>query len=58
MRGTGWIFAWYLPGDDSDLGAGLFLVHGRIQEFYDTEGSFVRATFSGTAIDVCEALGD
>ena len=36
--GTGWIFAWYLPGDDSDLGAGLFLLHGRITETYDSEG--------------------
>jgi hypothetical protein len=56
--GTGWIFAWYLPGDDSDLGAGLFLVHGRITETYDSEGTFVNATFTGTSIDVCEALGD
>jgi hypothetical protein len=58
VAGTGWIFAWYLPGDDSDLGAGLFLVHGRITETYDSAGTFVNATFSGTSIDVCEALGD
>jgi hypothetical protein len=58
VAGTGWIFVWYLPGDDSDLGPGLFLVHGRATETYDTEGAFVNATFTGTAIDVCEALGD
>ena len=58
VTGTGWFFAWYLPGDDSDLGPGVFLTHGRIQETYDSSGTFVSATFSGTAIDVCEALGD
>ena len=58
VAGTGWIFVWYLPGDDSDVGPGLFLVHGRATETYDTEGTFVKATFTGTAMDVCEALGD
>ena len=56
--GTGLLFAWYLPGDDSQLGPGLFLVNGRVREVYDTDGNFVSATFSGKAIDVCEALGD
>ena len=54
--GTGLLFAWYLPGDDSELGAGLFLVNGRVREVYDTDGTFVSSTFSGSAIDVCEAL--
>jgi hypothetical protein len=53
---TGLFFAWYLPGDDSDLGPGLWLVNGRAREVYDSEGNFVSATFTGTAIDVCEAL--
>ena len=58
VTGTGWFFAWYLPGDDADLGPGVFLTQGRIQETYDSTGAFVSATFRGTAIDVCEALGD
>ena len=53
---TGLFFAWYLPGDDSELGPGVFLANGRGSEVYDAEGNFVSATFRGTAIDVCEAL--
>ena len=58
VTGTGWFFVWYLPGDDSDLGPGVFLTQGRVTETYDSTGTFVSATFRGTAIDVCEALGD
>ena len=56
--GTGVLFAWYEEGVDSELGSGLFLVSGRVRETYDSDGNFVSSTFSGTAIDVCEALGD
>ena len=58
VDGRGLFFAWYLPGDDSDLGPGLWLVRGHGQEVYDADGNFVRATFSGMAIDACAALGD
>ena len=57
VQGTGLLFVWYLPGDDSDLAPGLWLVHGRATETYAPDGSFIRATFSGHAIDVCAALG-
>ena len=53
---TGLIFAWYLPGDDSELGAGLFLVNGHAQERYAPDGTFLSATFDGRATNVCEAL--
>jgi hypothetical protein len=55
-RATGLVFAWYLPGDDSPLGPGLWLVNGRVTETYGTDGGFLHATFSGTAIDACAAL--
>ena len=58
VTGSGWFFVWYLPGDDSDLGPGVFLTQGRVQETYDSTGTFVSATFRGKAIDVCAALGD
>ena len=58
VTGTGTLFAWYLPGDDSDLGPGLFLIRGRIQEVYDADGNFVSSRFKGNSLDVCEALGD
>lgn len=57
VQGTGLIFAWYVPGDDSDLGPGLWLVNGRVTETYGPDGTFIRATFSGHALDVCAALG-
>jgi hypothetical protein len=53
---TGLNFAWYLPGDDSELGAGLFLVDGHAQEHYAADGTFLYATFDGHATDVCAAL--
>ena len=52
----GLVFAWYLPGDDSELGAGLFLVNGHAQEHYAADGTFLSATFDGRATDVCAAL--
>ncbi len=57
VQGTGFLFAWYAEGDDSDLPAGLWLVHGRVTETYAADGTFIRATFSGNAIDACEAIG-
>jgi len=50
------ILAWYFPGDDSELGPGLFDVNGHVTEWYAPDGSFIRATFHGKAIDVCAAL--
>jgi hypothetical protein len=55
---SGLVFAWYLPGDDSELGAGLFLVNGHAQERYAADGTFLSATFDGRATNVCEALAD
>ena len=58
VTGTGWIFVWYLPADDADVGPGLFLIHGRVQERYASDGTFVSSRTTGNALDVCEALGD
>jgi hypothetical protein len=52
----GLVFAWYLPGDDSELGTGLFLLNGHAQEVYGPDGTFLNATFDGRATNVCEAL--
>ncbi len=56
VQATGLVFAWYLPGDESTLGAGLWLVNGRVVETYAADGSFISGTFSGTAIDACAAI--
>jgi hypothetical protein len=50
------IIAWYFPGDDSDLGPGLWDIDGHLTEWYAADDSFLRATFSGAATDVCAAL--
>jgi hypothetical protein len=47
---------WYLPGDDSELGAGLFQINGHATEWYAADGAFIRATYSGKATDLCAAL--
>jgi hypothetical protein len=49
--------AWYYPGDDSDLAPGLYQLSGHATEWYAPDGGFIRATFSGTAVDLCAALG-
>jgi hypothetical protein len=53
--GTGFV-AWYLEGDNSELGPGLFHVSGHVTEWYDSDGTLIRATFRGTATNLCEAL--
>lgn len=50
------ILAWYFAGDDSELGAGIFHVTGRVTEWYASDGSFLRAAFSGTSTNVCDVL--
>ena len=52
------IIAWYYPGDDSDLGPGLFDINGSITEWYAPDGTFIKATAKGSATDICAALGD
>ena len=51
------ILAWYFPGDDSELGPGLWDISGHATEYYAADDTFLRATFSGRATDVCAALG-
>jgi hypothetical protein len=52
------ILAWYFPGDDSELGSGIFHVTGHITEWYAADGTFIRATASGASVNVCDALAD
>ena len=52
------IIAWYFPGDDSDLGPGLWDTDGHVTEWYAADGTFLKATFSGHATDICAALED
>ena len=52
------IIAWYYPGDDSELGPGLFDINGYITEWYAPDGTFLKATSRGSATDICAALGD
>ncbi|HEX5828048.1 MAG TPA: hypothetical protein VFY23_11035 [Candidatus Limnocylindrales bacterium] len=54
-QGTG-IIAWYYPGDNSELGPGLWDVDGRVTEWYAPDGTFIRASMSGGATDICGAL--
>jgi hypothetical protein len=48
--------AFYLPGDDSTVGPGLFQMSGHLTEWYAPDGSFLRAEFHGTAVNLCELL--
>jgi hypothetical protein len=48
--------AFYLPGDDSTVGPGLFQMSGHLTEWYAPDGSFLRAEFHGTAVNLCEVL--
>lgn len=48
--------AWYFPGDDLELGPGAFQVSGHLTEWYAADGTFIRATYSGKAVDLCETL--
>jgi hypothetical protein len=50
------IIAWYFPGDDSDLGPGMWDTDGHVTEWYAADGSFIKARFSGHATDICAAL--
>jgi hypothetical protein len=52
------IIAWYYPGDDSELGPGLWDTDGHVTEWYDPNGAFIKATFSGHATNICAALED
>jgi len=51
------IIAWYFVGDDADVGPGVFDINGRLSEWYAPDGSFIRATFDGTATNLCDLLG-
>jgi hypothetical protein len=50
------VLAWYFAGDDSELGPGIFHVTGHVTEWYASDGSFLRAAYSGTSVNVCNAL--
>jgi hypothetical protein len=52
------ILAWYFPGDDSELGPGMWDTNGHVTEWYAPDGSFIKATFKGHATDICAALED
>lgn len=54
--GTDFI-VWYLAGDPSELGPGLYRVEGHATEWYDADGAMVRATASGRVTDLCAKVG-
>jgi hypothetical protein len=55
-RGKDFIL-WYYEGDDSELSPGLYQVSGTATEWYTADGSFIRATYSGVATDLCQKVG-
>jgi hypothetical protein len=54
--GTGQITAFYLEGDVTELGAGIWSVEGHVTEHYDATGTFLFATFDGRATDLCALI--
>ncbi|MBW3612364.1 MAG: hypothetical protein KY392_00725 [Chloroflexi bacterium] len=57
-HGSGHILVWYTPdqADESELGAGLFLVRGRVTEVYDADFNLIEATSTGRVTDLCAQL--
>jgi hypothetical protein len=57
-QASGTFFAWYGPAEAaaSELGVGVFLVHGRGTESYDSAGNLVEATAWGQVTDLCAEL--
>ena len=49
--------SFYLPGEPSVLGAGLFQLSGHVTEWYAPDGSYLGNAFSGTAVNLCNAVG-
>jgi hypothetical protein len=57
VEGSGTLVAYYFPGDAIEgLSAGIYEVRGHVTEQYAPDGSLVAASFSGHAVDLCEAL--
>ena len=56
--GSGDLTAFYFPGDNSELGPGLFEVHGHLVERYAPDGSLIAATYSGQARNLCDVVAD
>lgn len=55
-RGKDFIL-WYYEGDDSELSPGLYQVSGTATEWYAADGTFIRATYTGVATDLCQKVG-
>jgi len=57
VEGSGTILLWYSPVEAavSELGAGIFLLHGRATERYGPTG-LVEATYTGRVTDLCAQL--
>ena len=58
IAGSGTSLVWYGAADAgaSQLGQGIFLVHGTTSEQYDAEGNLMDASARGRIVDVCAAL--
>lgn len=54
--GTDFI-VWYLEGDPTDIGVGLYRVQGHATEWYAADGSLTRATHHGRVTDLCAKVG-
>jgi hypothetical protein len=54
--GTDFI-AYYFPGDPSEIGSGVFRVTGHLTEWYAADGTYLGNRVTGTAVDLCAALG-
>lgn len=51
------VWAWYLAGDPSELGTGLFQIKRHASETYDAAGNMVKATADGPTTDLCAKVG-
>jgi hypothetical protein len=54
--GTDFI-VWYVPGDPSEIGPGLFRVQGHATEWYAADGTLTRASYTGKSTDLCAGVG-
>jgi hypothetical protein len=51
----GRFFAYYFPGDRSDIGVGLFAVRGHVTERYSPDGTLIGTRTTGRVTDLCAA---
>jgi hypothetical protein len=54
--GTGSLFAYYFPGDPSEIGTGWHHISGHLVEHYASDGTYLGNEFSGSSQNLCEAL--